>query len=92
MFADLPPCELVATPPQWQQTYVVLGGLETSAACKTIAMAKAVSGAGVWAIHQRYDEAYLVITLGKGGCEQNKKIINATSIARCKRLWKKHKQ
>mgnify|MGYP003332173673 CR=1 FL=1 len=68
-----PPCELLVDPkPHWQQTYVVLGGTEAGAAFKTYAMAKAVDGAGMWAIHQTRDETYLVITLGKGGCEKSK--------------------
>ena len=35
-------------------------------AFKTFAMVKGVGGAGMWAIHQRNDETYLVIPLGKG--------------------------
>ena len=69
--AEVPSCETLVNPkPQWQQTYVALGGTEASAAFKTFAMAKAVSGAGMWAIHQTRDETYLVITLRKGGCEK----------------------
>ena len=72
MVSDVPPCEPLVNPqPQWQQTYVVMGGTEAGAASKTYALAKAVDGAGMWAIHQARHEIYLVITLGKGGCERS---------------------
>ena len=71
--AEVPPCELLVNPkPQWTQTHVVLGDTEAGAAFTTFAMAQGVNGAGMWAIHQTRDEAYLVITLGKGGCEKSK--------------------
>ena len=67
-----PPCELLVKPkPHWQQTYVVLGDHEAEAAFKAFAFAQAVNGAGMWAIHQTRNDTYLVITLGKAGCEQS---------------------
>ena len=51
---------------------MVKGDTEASDAFKIFAMAKAVCGAGMWAIHQTDDGAYLVITLRKGGCEKSK--------------------
>ena len=72
-----PPCELLVDPkPHWQQTYVVLGGTEAGAAFEAFAFAQAVNGAGMWAIHQTRNETYLVITLGKAGCEKSKKSRN----------------
>ena len=69
--AEVPPYELLVNPkPQWQHTYVVKGDTEASDAFNTFAMAKAVCGAGMWAIHQTRNEAYLVITFPKGGCEK----------------------
>ena len=68
-----PPCEPLVDPkPQWQQTYVVLGDHKAEAAFKAFAHAQAVNGAGMWAIHQTRNETYLVITLGKAGCEKGK--------------------
>ena len=67
-----PPCKLLEDPkPHWQQTYVVLGDTEAEAAFKEFAFAQAVNGAGMWAIHQTRNETYLVITLGKAGCEKS---------------------
>ena len=63
---------LVDPKPHWQQTYVVLGDHEAKAAFKAFASAQAVIGAGMWAIHQTRNETYLVITLGKAGCEKSK--------------------
>ena len=66
-----PPCELLVDPkPQWQQTYVVLGDHKAEDAFKKFAFAQIVIGAGMWATHQTRNEAYLVITLGKAGCEK----------------------
>ena len=68
-----PPCELLVDPkPHWQQTYVVLGDHEAENAFEKFAFAQTVSGAGMWAIHQTRNETYLVITLGKAGCEKSK--------------------
>ena len=63
---------LVNPKPQWQHTCVVKGDTEASDAFKTFAMAKAVCGAGMCAIHQTRSEAYLVITFRKGGREKSK--------------------
>ena len=47
-----PPCELLEDPkPQWQRTYVVLGDHKAEAAFD-FAVAQAVNGAGMCAIHQ----------------------------------------
>ena len=68
-----PPCKLLVDPkPQWQQTYVVLGDHKAEAAFNAFASAQAVNGAGMWATHQTRNETYLVITLGKAGCEKSK--------------------
>ena len=68
-----PPCELLKDPkPHWQQTYVVLGDHKAEAAFVAFASAQAVNGAGMWATHQTRTEMYLVITLGKAGCEKSK--------------------
>ena len=68
-----PPCELIENPkPHWQQTYVVLGDHKAEAAFVAFASAQAVNGAGMWATHQTRTEMYLVITLGKAGCEKSK--------------------
>ena len=67
-----PPCELLVDPrPYWQQTYVVLGDTEAGAAFEAFAFAQAVNGAGMWATQQTRSETYLVITLGKAGCEKS---------------------
>ena len=67
-----PPCELLVDPkPHWQQTYVVLGDHEAKAAFMAFGNAQEVIGAGMWAIHQTRNETYLVITLGKAGCEKS---------------------
>ena len=67
-----PPCELLEDPkPQWQQTYAVLGDHKAEAAFKAFASAQAVDGAGMWATHSTRNETYLVITLGKAGCEKS---------------------
>ena len=71
--AEVPPCELLVSPkPQGQHTYVVKDDTQASDAFKAFAMAKAVCSAGMWAIHQTRNEAYLVITFPKGGCERSK--------------------
>ena len=68
-----PPCELLEDPkPQWQQTYVVLGDHKAEAVFVASASAQAVNGAGMWATHQTRNGTYLVITLGKAGCEKSK--------------------
>ena len=67
-----PPCELLVDPkPQWQQTYVVLGDHKAAPAFVDFASAQAVNGAGMWATHSTRNETYLVITLGKAGCEES---------------------
>ena len=69
----MPPRELLVSPkPQWQQTYVMLGGHKAEAAFEAFAFAQVVSGAGMWAIHQTRNRTYLVIMLGKAGCEKSK--------------------
>ena len=68
-----PPCELLEDPkPQWQQTYVVLGDHKAEASFEAFAFAQVVNGAGMWATHSTRKETYLVITLGKAGCEKSK--------------------
>ena len=68
-----PPCKLLEDPkPHWQQTYVVLGDHEAEAAFKAFAFAQVVNGAGMRAIHRTRNDTFLVITLGKAGCEKSK--------------------
>ena len=57
---------------QQQQTYVVLGDHKAGAAFEAFAFAQALNGAGMWAMHQTRNKTYLVITLGKAGCEKSK--------------------
>ena len=67
-----PPCKLLEDPkPQWQQTYVVLGNHKATATFMAFGSAQEVNGAGMWAIHQTRNETYLVIMLGKAGCEKS---------------------
>ncbi len=70
-YVGVPPCEVLVSPKrQWQQTYVAKGGVGAEAAFKVYAEAKTVDGAGARAIHKRPNEAYPVITFGKGGCDR----------------------
>ncbi len=64
-YVGVPPSEVLVDPkPHHQQTYAVKGDKEAEAALRVFAQGCVAHGAGVWAIHKRPKEVYLVITLG----------------------------